>query len=142
VGCSAGKPAPRPLPPTFELMNKSAQEVALTWIEKWSQPNPVTGIDSFDLDVDIPRENPNLCLEAIIEILQNIPADISNHYFQTLAAGPFEDLLVTHGEAYIDKIEELARQHSNFRLLLNGVWNSDIKPNVIEKLSKFRVNKW
>lgn len=123
-------------------MSKSAQEVAFAWIAKWSQPDPDTGLDGFDLDFDIPRENPNLCLEAILEILEIIPADISNHHFQVLAAGPLEDLLVEHGETYVGRIEELARQRPDFRLLLNGVWDSSIKPNVVKQLSKYWGNKW
>ncbi|WP_019899702.1 DUF6869 domain-containing protein [Methylotenera mobilis] len=123
-------------------MNKSAQEVASAWIAKWSQPDPDAGLDGFDLDFDIPRENPNLCLEAILEILEIIPADISNHHFQVLAAGPLEDLLVEHGETYVGRIEELARQRPDFRLLLNGVWNNSINPNVVKQLSKYWGNKW
>lgn len=84
-------------------MNKTAQEVASAWIEKWSKPNPATGIENCDLDFDIPRENPNLCLDAILEILKTIPIDTSNHHFQVLAAGPLEELLVKHGETYVGK---------------------------------------
>jgi len=123
-------------------MDKSAQEVASVWIEKWSQPDTTTSVGKFDLDFDIPRENPNLCLEAILEILKTIPADASNHHFQALAAGPLEELLVEHGETFVDRVEELARQRPDFRLLLNGVWDSDIKPNVIKQLSKYWSNKW
>ncbi|MDZ4098160.1 MAG: hypothetical protein U1E13_05600 [Methylophilaceae bacterium] len=123
-------------------MNKSAQELASIWIEKWSHPDPVTGVDDCDLDSYVPRENPSLCLEAILEILEVIPADTSNHHFQVLAAGPLEDLLVEHGETLVERIEKLARQHPDFRLLLNGVWDSGIKPEVVKQLSKYWVNKW
>ncbi len=123
-------------------MNESAKKVASAWIEKWSQPNPATAVDDCDLDFDIPRENPNLCLEAILEILEIIPADTSNHHFQVLAAGPLEELLVEHGETYVGRIEELARQRPDFRLLLNGVWDSGIKPEVVKQLSKYWGNKW
>jgi hypothetical protein len=123
-------------------VNKTVQEVASAWIEKWSSPNPATGIENVDLDFDLPRENPSLCLDAILEILKTIPTDTSNHHFQVLAAGPLEDLLVNHGETYVEGIEALARKRPDFRLLLNGVWDGSIKPSVIKQLAKYMDNKW
>jgi len=56
--------------------------------------------------------------------------EISDKVISVLAAGPLEDLLVGHGEKYIDEIETLARQDPSFRNLLRGVWQSRISEEV------------
>jgi hypothetical protein len=122
----------------------SAQDVAANWIDKWQSENPVSDLahPEYDLDWKIPRENPQLCLDSILEILARIPADPSNRHFQVLAAGPLEDLLVNHGIDYVEKVELLARREPAFRLLLNGAWTSSIEPEVVARLSKFMAESW
>ncbi len=39
-----------------------------------------------------------------------------------LAAGALETLIATHGDLFIERIENLARQSPRFRYLLTGVW--------------------
>jgi hypothetical protein len=117
---------------------------AIEWIEKWSPVNAAGTANSAasGLDNHLPKDNPELCLAAILEILKRIPNDPSDHYFQVLAAGPLEDLLVCNGEVCINQVELAARQNPSFQLLLNGVWSSAIKPNVLARLAKYRVNPW
>jgi hypothetical protein len=117
---------------------------AIEWIKKWSPINAVGTANSAasGLDNQLPKDNPELCLAAILEILKRIPSDRSDHYFQVLAAGPLEDLLVYNGEVCINQVELAARQNPSFRLLLNGVWSSAIKPDVLARLTKYRGNPW
>jgi len=124
--------------------NPSPTALAIDWIEKWSSSNAGKTANSAasGLDNEIPRENPRLCLDAIMEILDRIPSDPSDHYFQVLAAGPLEDLLVYNGQVTIDDIELFARQSASFRLLLNGVWSSSINSSVLARLAKYRTNPW
>jgi hypothetical protein len=66
-------------------------------------------------------EEPELCWQAILEILRRKP---SNKVFAILAAGPLEDLIQYHGTDYIDRIEIEARTNPDFKHLLGGVWES------------------
>jgi len=122
----------------------SSTALAIDWIEKWSLPNAVRTANSaaYGLDDEVPRENPRLCLSVIVEILNRIPNDPSDRYFQALAAGPLEDLLIYNGNVCVDDIELLARQSVSFRLLLNGVWSPSINSGVLARLAKYRTNPW
>lgn len=133
------KPRTAPLP-----SEPSAADVAARWIEKWSIPVAEQSGDSdgYDLDWELPSENPRLCLDAILQILTRIPSDPAGTHFQVLAAGPLEDLLVHHGSRMIEEIDLLARRSPSFRLLLNGVWTSRVDPFVVERLAKYRQAKW
>ena len=124
------------------MSSVTANEVAAAWIEKWNDAKPSVLTRELDLDWDIPRSNPELCLQSILEILAKIPAEPANRHFQVLAAGPLEDLLVNHGPAFVERIGVLARQDPAFRLLLNGVWSSSVNPSVVAKLSKYRTSPW
>lgn len=118
--------------------------IATEWIEKWSLANAVRTANSraSGLDEEIPKDDPELCLTVILEILKSIPSDPTDHYFQVLAAGPLEDLLVYNGEKCVSQVELAARQNPSFRLLLNGVWSSAIKPLVLDQLAKYRNAPW
>jgi hypothetical protein len=122
----------------------SPTALAIEWIDKWSLSNATSAANSAasGLDDEVPRENPKLCLDAIVEILNRIPSDPSDHHFQVLAAGPLENLLVYNGEVSVDDIELLARRSTSFRLLLNGVWSPSISSSVLARLEKYRKNPW
>jgi hypothetical protein len=60
--------------------------------------------------------------------------DQSDKTLAYLAAGPVEDLLASHGEAFIDRITLLARREPTFRKLLGAVWRSGIHEPVWQKL--------
>ena len=74
-------------------------EVASRWIDKWAVPGVPSGeSDGFDLDWELPHDNPRLCLDSILQVLSRIPSDPADRHFQVLAAGPLEDLLVHHDQ--------------------------------------------
>src|SRR5690348_1360229 len=121
----------------------SPSDVATRWIDKWAAPGGPSGeLSDDDLDFELPRNNPRLCLDAILEVLSRIPCDPGDLHFQVLAAGPLEDLLVDHGPDFVDEVEELARRNPSFRLLLNGVWTSGVEASVVEQLAKYRNAPW
>lgn len=126
------------------MTDLSPKTIATKWIEKWSVEKPTPDIDQreTDLDWDIPRNNPELCLQSILEVLSRIPIDPDNRHFQVLAAGPLENLLVNHGETCMAEVEVLARRDPSFRKLLNGVWTSRINSTVVERLSKYMQLSW
>jgi len=123
----------------------SPESLAFEWIKKWSlilETSDASNVAADGLDGEIPRENPRLCLDSVLEILKRIPCDTSDHHFQNLAAGPLEDLLVFHGKDYVNVVETIARRNPAFRLLLNGVWSSAIDKDVLQKLEKYRTDRW
>ncbi|WP_124553382.1 DUF6869 domain-containing protein [Methylophilus methylotrophus] len=119
-------------------------EIAEEWIQKWSA-HEITAIDpgmESALDGELPLEQPALCLAAILEILRHVDGSKPSHLLSVLAAGPLENLLNYNGDAVVDEVDSLARSNPEFRLLLNGVWDSDIKPSIIARLAKYRGNPW
>ncbi len=65
--------------------------------------------------------------------------DGSDTVLANLAAGPLEDLLVKHGEVFIDKIETCARRDGRFRKVLAGVWRNTISVDVWACIQKWRA---
>ena len=98
--------------------------------------------DNLVLDGELPFNNPQLCLDVIIKVLEKIDSKPENELFTILAAGPLEDLLTEHGEAVVGKVEILARRSPEFRNLLNGVWDYDINESIKSKLSKYMEKRW
>lgn len=127
------------------METRQPSEIAEEWIQKWSAPDvPAIGPGTGEsvLDWELPREQPDLCLSAILEVLNRIEGSTSNQLLSVLAAGPLEDLLNYNGDTVVVEIDILARKSPEFRLLLNGVWDSDIKPSIIARLAKYRGNPW
>ena len=119
--------------------------IAEEWIEKWSAPEvPAVsaGVGASALDWELPREQPDLCLATILEVLNRIDTSAPNRLLGLLAAGPLEYLLDHCGDAVVDDVDLLARRDPGFRLLLNGVWDSSIKPDILTRLAKYRGNPW
>lgn len=123
----------------------SARNLAEAWIRDWSQydktgtsPDP----DAVSEVWDLVRKDPELVWEVILEVLGLIDPQPQNPLFQSLAAGPVEDLLVHHGPVFIDRVEELARRDPKFNLLLGGVWNGGFSTDVWGRLQKCRLQTW
>jgi hypothetical protein len=125
--------------------SQSPAEIAEEWIQAWSgteSPAVGAGVGASRLDWELPREDPELCLESIINVLSRIDGSSPNRLLAVLAAGPLEDLLAENGHVVVDQVEVLARRSPEFRLLLNGVWDHTIKPEVLSKLAKYRNQQW
>ena len=122
------------------------QAAAKRWIKYWRSKHTleegfvdVEGNERID---DLVREDADRGLEVIRLILDGIDPEPESALFQVLAAGPVEDLLVHHGAAVIDRVEQLARDDSRFNLLLGGVWPSSIAPEVWSRVEKARREVW
>ena len=59
-----------------------------------------------------------------------------------LAAGPMEELLVYHGPAIIEQVEEKAAHQPKFRRLLGGVWKNAIEEGIWARVCKARDAVW
>ena len=75
-------------------------------------------------------------------ILTIIRTDDSLRTDQMLAAGDSEDILVKHGPALIDRVENLAKQNPRFAKILGGLWGwSRMSPKVWARLCAARDMK-
>ncbi len=77
--------------------------------------------------------DPERCWSVILKIFEQ---DQSDHLLANLAAGPLEDLLVTHGERFIERVETMARQQLRFRFTIQLVWRNAISAPVWARLRK------
>lgn len=127
------------------MNSQSPADIAEDWICAWSGTEPPTAgphQGGSCLDWELPRNDPALCLESIVQVLGRIDRASSSHLLAALAAGPLEDLLVENGLVVVEQVEVLARRSAEFRFLLNGVWDSTIKPDVLARLAKYRNQRW
>lgn len=120
------------------MTNTEITRIADNWIRLRSNN---TYSDS-ELDFDLPFNQPDMCIDVILNILEKIDITPENKLFEILAAGPLEDLLQENGHLIIDKIEILARRNPPFRKLLNGVWDSELDDSIKKRLAKYTVNRW
>jgi len=115
-----------------------------TWIKhhKTQRASAAVPEDSFwaweELD-QLCSNQPDVGLATILQILAT---DQSDAVFENLAAGPLEDLLVRHGEEFIDRVEAEARRNPSFKLLLGGVWRNAMDPLVWERVQRAADQKW
>ena len=76
---------------------------------------------------DLTEHDPETAWDLIITILRQ---DNSDTIVANLGAGPLEDLLGTHGDTFIQRVEELAKRDESFRKVVGCVWQNEI-PNAI-----------
>ena len=78
---------------------------------------------------------PDCALATIFAIMQ-LTDDPQIH--GSLAAGPFEDFLGTHGEKYVDTIHTLALREQRLREVLDGVWQGRMPKRVWHRIEILR----
>ena len=82
---------------------------------------------------ELRTSDPERCWSVILRIFEQ---DQSEKLLANLAAGPLEDLLATHGERFIERVETLARQEPRFRFTIQMVWRNTISEPVWARLRK------
>jgi hypothetical protein len=90
--------------------------------------------DATDL-YDLQYNEPETLWLLVLEIHHR---DQSIAVQQVLSAGPIEDLLAQHGEAFIDRVEAEARIDPRFAKLLGGVWQNSISDAVWNRVQAIR----
>mgnify|MGYP000005765578 CR=1 FL=1 len=88
------------------------QEVPPSSSEKWW---PVWKF--YDLNDD----NPEICWQVILLIISKTTDE---NVLGILGAGPLEDLIHSHGPAFVDRIEDEAKNNERFKSVLGNVWES------------------
>jgi hypothetical protein len=91
--------------------------------------------DSESAMYDASIEEPETAWQAILEILKR---ELTDYQRALLAAGLMEDLLVWHGAAFVERVEEEARANPRFNHLLGGVWRRDLPIEIWERIEKAR----
>jgi hypothetical protein len=78
--------------------------------------NPYIGFDEF---LWIVQDFPEHAWQAILAVVADSRTE---PFLGNLAAGPMEDLLSYHGDAFIDRVEVQAKKDPKFSYMLGGVW--------------------
>lgn len=114
-------------------MPQTADLAALAegWLSYWLAPenSPTRVAFSWvvDREYDLVREEPEVALSLILEILRR---NQSPQILEVLSAGPLEDVLAKHSERMIDAVEKEAKTNSSFATLLGGVWRNEMSNSV------------
>ena len=74
---------------------------------------------TFEKFDELNSENPQLCWDALLEILNRMPDD---NIEGMMAAGILEDFIENHGEDFIDIIVDEAVKNPSLKALLGGVY--------------------
>ncbi len=88
---------------------------------------------AFQHMYDLVHEQPEVAFGLIVEIWAR---DQSREVVQTLSAGALEDLLSTHGEHIIGRVEDEAARNQSFRRLLGGVWKNAMPNSTWKRVQK------
>lgn len=133
--------------PTLGVMTpESLHSLVLAYIERY-KTQFTWGADGVLKETDInfwaweeferlTRAEPE---EAWTAVLAVIDATDDEYTLGMLAAGPLEDLIDAHGQAFVDRIEQRASADSRFRSVLQGVWRSST-PQVWERIERAMVD--
>jgi len=109
------------------------RELAEAWITK---PEGDWSSDDDALYALLHRE-PDRALAVILAVMQ---LSDDERVLGGLAAGPFEDFLGVHGEAYLDTVHALAVQHRRVRQVLDGVWQGAMPKRVWHRIETLKLS--
>ncbi len=84
---------------------------------------------------DVARHEPQACWDAISFIWARTDENDMAR-LASLAAGPLEDLLASHGEVILPWIEQMCLTKPRFKILLRGVWQNAIAANVWDRINQ------
>jgi hypothetical protein len=83
--------------------------------------------------------DPDRALSILFAIMQ-LTED--QKVLDAFAAGPLEDFLGVHGEAYLETIHSLALEHRRLREALDGVWQGSMSKNVWRKIEVLKQSSF
>lgn len=127
------------------MIDRPPSEIAEEWLHAWRESNtPASGpgVGDSSLDWELPRDFPELAWTCILLILEQIGRPDEDRRFSVLAAGPLEELMNLHGEAFIDRAVGQTQLDPRFALLLGGVWRSEIAESVWERMGAVATRGW
>ena len=126
------------MPPDLDDMNKIAE----AWTEFCRLPEDTLEREqrfwSYEQLCELVQNDP----ETAWRIIQIIRREGSDLILSNLAAGPLEDLLVAHGDRFIDRIETLAERDAQFKKLLGATWQNSMSPAVWKRIKAVAGPSW
>jgi len=93
---------------------------------------------TFEKFDELNSENPEVCWNALLEILNRMPDD---NIEGMMAAGILEDFIENHGGEFINQIEEEATKNISLKTLLGGVYECST-PKVWSRVMSVRGEEW
>jgi hypothetical protein len=118
------------------------REIADAWIDLHllpeDSPERQDKFRSFDRLWELVHDDP----EVAWNIIQIIRQEGSELILSNLAAGPLEDLLVAHGDRFIDRVESLAEHDAQFRRLLAATWQNSMPPRLWKRIKAVAGPSW
>ena len=119
------------------MENKSNIDLAKAWIALQYVKKGASAYDANFWAFTMLDELRDKDLERHWNVINEIKnLDDSDFMLSNLAAGPVEDLLVTSGKAFINRIEASARDDERFRAMLGMVWKNDIPEEVWARVER------
>lgn len=113
------------------MTDTELQALAADWVLYWKSPEDSVARESLrsaaDQEYRLVREEPETAWRLILAIHRQ---DKSSAIQEVLSAGPLEDLLAKHGEAFIEEVEREAKADPTFARLLGGVWRNAMSASV------------
>jgi len=97
---------------------------------KGRQNDELIGFDEFDWIVREHPEHAWQCILATVADPRALP------FLGILAAGPIEDLLGIHGDAFIERVEHHALQNPTFAWTLGGVWQCQMTNGIWSRVQQ------
>src|SRR5260370_5695799 len=139
-------PRGQPLLPGKEVQmpldTEEMRQITETWIDLCRLPEDSPEREnkfwSHDRLWELVHDDP----EAAWTIINIIRRERSDLLLSNLAAGPLEDLLVAHGNRFIDRIEALAGHDAQFRRLLGATWPNSIASGVWRRIKAVAGPSW
>ena len=125
---------------TYRHYEDSGQPISLLmqgWARYWSKVPEAKEEYSWAFAelLDLVSDSPEKGWECILYALQSPECQ---PHLGVLAAGPLEDLLCLHGQAFIERVESLATSNPKFAHVLGGVWESQIPAEVWARVVQVR----
>jgi hypothetical protein len=93
---------------------------------------PASRFAAWEKVEELVHTDPEVGWSIVLRLVEESPDDL---VLSNVAAGPLEDLLVKHGDAILDRVEEQARRDPKFRRCLTGVWG--LPSAIRDRLAKY-----
>ena len=113
-------------------------EMVMYWITTWTEADQDERGWSLMLIDDLREEDPDLCVDFIIEVLKRDPPQL---VADQLAASVLEDLLIESGPVVIDRVEAEALHDPKFRHLLGGMYVTRMEDEIRRRINRL-AEKW
>ena len=122
---------------------REVHRIAKAWIEMHRLPEDSQEREAefwaFERLSNLVQDDPEEAWK-VIEAMRRL--DGTDSILANIAAGPLEDLLVYHGDKFIDRFELLARDDQQFRKMLGAVWQNNMSDILWTRVKAIAAPPW